>query len=56
MRKLTIHNAFQRFNDNTSGSVVENGLGEGILITCQYDYECKESGTFGPLPLDIFHD
>ena len=33
----------------------ENGLGEGILITCQYDDEAGESNTFGPLPLDFFH-
>ena len=32
----------------------ENGLGEGILITCQYDYESQEFNTFGPLPLDFF--
>ena len=32
----------------------ENGLGEGILITCQYDDEAGESNTFGPLPLDFF--
>ena len=32
----------------------ENGLGEGILITCQYDEDVKESYTFGPLPLDFF--
>ena len=32
----------------------ENGLGEGILITCQYDQEAKESNTFGPLPLEFF--
>ncbi len=32
----------------------ENGLGEGILITCQYDEDVKESNTFGPLPLDFF--
>ena len=32
----------------------ENGLGEGILITCQYDEGAKESNTFGPLPLDFF--
>jgi len=34
----------------------ENGLGEGILLTCQYDYESAESNTFGPLPLDFFTD
>ena len=33
----------------------ENGLGEGILLTCQYEYESKESNTFGPLPLDFFN-
>ena len=32
----------------------ENGLGEGILITCQYDEDSAESNTFGPLPLDFF--
>ena len=32
----------------------ENGLGEGILITCQYDKDSEESNTFGPLPLDFF--
>ena len=32
----------------------ENGLGEGILLTCQYDQISKESNTFGPLPLDFF--
>tara|TARA_B100000886_G_scaffold325559_1_gene271235 strand:- start:78 stop:464 length:387 start_codon:yes stop_codon:yes gene_type:complete len=32
----------------------EKGLGEGILITCQYDEEAKESNTFGPLPLYFF--
>ena len=32
----------------------ENGLGEGILITCQYDENASDSNTFGPLPLDFF--
>ena len=32
----------------------ENGLGEGILLTCQYDLDSTESSTFGPLPLDFF--
>ena len=32
----------------------ENGLGEGILLTCQHDDNAQESGTFGPLPLDFF--
>ncbi len=32
----------------------ENGLGEGIIITCQYEIYSKKSSTFGPLPLDFF--
>ena len=32
----------------------ENGLGEGILLTCQYENESLDSSTFGPLPLDFF--
>ena len=32
----------------------ENGLGEGILLTCQYYEDTEESNTFGPLPLDFF--
>ena len=34
----------------------ENGLGVGILITCQYDKDAQESNTFGPLPLDFFNN
>ena len=47
---------FLKANQKTSNVFVrsENGLGEGILITCQYDEDPKESNTFGPLPLDIF--
>ena len=33
----------------------ENGLGEGILLTCQYDEDTQKSNTFGPLPLDFFN-
>ena len=33
----------------------ENGIGEGILLTCQYVHEIKESSTFGPFPLDFFN-
>ena len=32
----------------------ESGLGEGILLTCQYDDYARESTTIGPLPLNIF--
>ena len=47
---------FLKANQRTSNVFVrsENGLGEGILITCQYDESAKESNTFGPLPLDFF--
>ena len=47
---------FLKANQKTSNVFVrsENGLGEGILITCQYDEGAKESNTFGPLPLNFF--
>ena len=47
---------FLKGNQKTGNVFVrsENGLGEGILITCQYDEGVKESNTFGPLPLDLF--
>ena len=48
---------FLKGNQKTGNVFVrsENGLGEGILITCQYDDD-EESGTFGPLPLNFFHN
>ena len=47
---------FLKANQKTNNVFVrsENGLGDGILITCQYDEGAKESNTFGPLPLDFF--
>ena len=47
---------FLKANQKTRNVFVrsENGLGEGILITCQYDEDTKKSNTFGPLPLDFF--
>ena len=47
---------FLKGNQKTGNVFVrsENGLGEGILITCQYDESINESNTFGPLPLDFF--
>ena len=47
---------FLKANQKTGNVFVrsENGLGEGILITCQYDEGPKESNTFGPFPLDFF--
>ena len=47
---------FLKANQKTGNVFVrsENGLGEGILITCHYDEEDKGSNTFGPFPLDFF--
>ena len=47
---------FLKGNQKTGNVYIrsENGLGEGILISCQYDEGAKESSTFGPLPLDFF--
>ena len=49
-------NVFLKGNQKTGNVFIrsENGLGEGILITCQYDKNAEESNTFGPLPLDFF--
>ena len=47
---------FLKANQKTGNVFIrsENGLGEGILITCQYDKDAQKSNTFGPLPLDFF--
>ena len=47
---------FLKGNQKTGNVCIrsENGLGEGILITCQFDEDAKESNTFGPFPLDFF--
>ncbi len=47
---------FLKGNQKTGNVYIrsENGLGEGILLTCQYNEDSKESFTFGPLPLDFF--
>ena len=47
---------FLKGNQKTGNVYIrsENGLGEGILITCQYDENSRESSTFGPLPLNFF--
>ena len=49
---------FLKGNQKTGNVFVrsENGLGEGILVTCQYDQNDAGSNTFGPLPLDFFHN
>ena len=47
---------FLKANQKTGNVFVrsENDLGEGVLITCQYDENPEESNTFGPMPLDFF--
>tara|TARA_B100000886_G_scaffold208668_1_gene144396 strand:- start:285 stop:671 length:387 start_codon:yes stop_codon:yes gene_type:complete len=47
---------FLKGNQKTGNAFVrtETGLGEGILITCQYDNDVEGSNTYGPLPLDFF--
>ena len=47
---------FLKGNQKTGNVYIrsENGLGEGILLTCQYELDTAESSTFGPLPLDFF--
>ena len=51
-----IGNVFLKANQKTGNVFIrsENGLGEGILITSQYEEDSKESNTFGPLPLNFF--
>ena len=47
---------FLKANQKTGNVFIrsESGLGEGILLTCQYDEDSNKSRTFGPLPLNIF--
>ena len=47
---------FLKGNQKTENVYIrsENGLGEGILLTCQYEKDSSESFTFGPLPLGFF--
>ena len=34
----------------------ENGIGEGILLTCQYEKDSEKSFTYGPLQLGFFNN
>ena len=47
---------FLKGNQKTGNVFIrsENGLGEGILLTCQYDNNSNGSYTYGPLPLNFF--
>ena len=49
---------FLKGNQKTGNVFIrsENGLGEGILLTCQYEESFFNSNTFGPLPLDFFNN
>ena len=51
-----VGSVFLKGNQKTGNVLIrsENGLGEGILLTCQDDEDSGELGTFGPLPLDFF--
>ena len=51
-------NVFMKGNQK-SGEVYirsEYGLGEGILLTCQYNDPSRNSLTYGPFPLTFFRD
>ena len=47
---------FLKGNQKTGNVFIrsENGLGVGILLTCQYEENSNGSNTFGPLPLNFF--
>ena len=47
---------FLKGNQKTGNVFIrsETGLGEGVLLTCQYEKDSVESLTYGPLPLKFF--
>ena len=49
-------NVFMKGNQKTGEVYIrsEYGLGEGILLTCQYNDPLKNSITYGPFPLGFF--
>ena len=49
-------NVFMKGNQKTGEVYIrsEYGLGEGILLTCQYDNSSNDSITYGPFPLNFF--
>ena len=51
-------NVFLKGNQKTGEVYIrqEYGLGEGILLTCQYNDSSKDSMTYGPFPLIFFCD
>ena len=50
-------NVFLKANQKTGEVYIrsENGLGEGILLTCQYNDLSTHSKTYGPFPLNLFY-
>ena len=51
-----IGNVFMKGNQKTGEVYIRSdyGLGEGILLTCQYDDPMCNSLTYGPFPLSFF--
>ena len=51
-----IGSVFMKGNQKTGEVYIrsEYGLGEGILLTCQYDDPTRNSSTYGPFPLSFF--
>ena len=51
-----IGSVFMKGNQKTGEVYIrsEYGLGEGILLTCQYDDLSRNSITYGPFPLRFF--
>ena len=51
-------NVFMKGNQKTGEVYIrsEYGLGEGILLTCQYNDLSQNSLTYGPFPLSFFLD
>ena len=49
-------NVFMKGNQKTGEVYIrsEYGLGEGILLTCQYNDPSRNSLTYGPFPLSFF--
>ena len=51
-----IGNVYMKGNQKTGEVYIrsEYGLGEGILLTCQYNDTSRDSLTYGPFPLTFF--
>ena len=51
-----VGNVFLKGNQKTGEVYMrsEYGIGEGILLTCQYNDPLRNSSTYGPFPLSFF--